>query len=134
MLNEQRLPAAGADVGDIHRVKEGLPVSELETLAKLFGVPEDQMASSLNICGSTLTDRKKEGRFRSCESERIWRFKSLYDRGEEVLGSREKTMQWFHTPKRCLCHKTPFEIADTEPGAQSVRRLFELMKIVRFSG
>ena len=134
MPNEIMQQSASEFVEQVNRVKEGVPVSELEALVKQYGVPEDKMASSLNISESTLIDRKEEGRFRPDESERIWRFQSLYDVGKGVIGSKEKTIEWFHTPKSCLCDKTPFEIADTEPGAQSVRMLFEMLKIVRFSG
>ena len=134
MQNQPREPATSEIIDQIQRVKEGLPVSDIEMLSKKFGVPEDQMASSLKISHETLISRKKEGRFKPDESERVWRFTTLYIRAEEVLGSREKAMQWFHTPKNRLYGMTPFEIADTEPGSQAIRGLLDLLKSVRFSG
>lgn len=104
----------------IRHIKQGLPVSSLTTLSKNLGVPENQMAVAVNISQRTLTNRKKQGKFKSDESERVLRLATLYERAKEVLETDESVKRWFHSPVKGLGGKTPFEFADTEPGAQEV--------------
>ncbi len=104
----------------IAHIKKGLPVKSLITLSKNLGVPENQMAVAVNISQRTLTNRKKQGRFKADESERVFRLATLYERAREVLGTNESVKRWFHSPVKGLGGKTPFEFADTEPGAREV--------------
>jgi len=106
--------------GLIRHIKQGLPVSSLTTLSRNLGVPENQMAVAVNISQRTLTNRKKQGKFKADESERVLRLATLYERAKEIFESNDAVKRWFHSPVKGLDGKTPFEFADTEPGALEV--------------
>ncbi len=106
--------------GLILLLKQGLPVSTFSRLSTILGVPEKSLATTVNIPQRTLTRRKKEGRLKTDESERVLRLASLYERAIEVYGNEDLARQWFHLPVKGLGGKTPLEFADTEPGAREV--------------
>jgi putative toxin-antitoxin system antitoxin component (TIGR02293 family) len=109
--------------GLIQHIKQGLPVSSLTTLSKNLGIPEHQMASAVNISRRTLANRKKRGKSKVDESERAVRLAMPYERAKEILESDVAAKRWFHSPVKGLDDKIPFEVADTEPGAQKVMDL-----------
>ena len=106
--------------GLISRIKQGLPVSSLTRLSKQLGVPEKRLLVVANIPQRTLTRRKKEGRFKPDESERVLRLARLYEQAMKVFKREESVQQWFQSSVKGLGGKTPLEFADTEPGAQEV--------------
>ena len=114
--------------GLIGQLKKGLPVSSLTTLSDQLGVSEKRLIETVNIAQRTVTRRKKEGRFKSDESERVFRIVRLYERAIETMGTNELAKHWFRTPIPALDGKTPLEFADTEPGAQQVEALLELFE------
>ncbi len=101
-------------------LKQGFPVSSFSQLSEKMGVPEKSLATTVNIPQRTLSRRKKEGRFKTDESERLLRLAGLYERAMEVFGDEDLTRQWFHAPIKGFGGKTPLEFADTEPGAREV--------------
>jgi putative toxin-antitoxin system antitoxin component (TIGR02293 family) len=107
----------------IASIKEGLPATALDRLSREIGVPENKLATTVNIAQRTLTRRKKEGRFNTAESERVLRIARLYERAIEVLGDVKATQAWFTSPVKGLGYKTPLDFADTEPGAKEVEDL-----------
>ena len=106
--------------GLIAQLKGGLPVSSLSRLSKLLDVPEKTLALTVNIPQRTLTRRKKEGRLKSDESERVFRLAGLFERAVTVFSDEEVARQWFHQPVKGFDGRTPLEFADTEPGAREV--------------
>ena len=100
-------------------LKKGLPVSSLNKLCKHMGVPENRLATTVNIAQRPLTRRKLEGRFRPDESERVLRIARLFERAVAVMGSEQRAQQWFQLPVKGLGRKTPLEFADTEHGARN---------------
>jgi putative toxin-antitoxin system antitoxin component (TIGR02293 family) len=122
----QTIGVHSKDLGDlIFQLKEGFPVAALSRLSKQLGVPESRLADTISIAQRTLTRRKKEGRFKTDESERVLRIARLFERAIEVLGSAQAARQWFQTPVKGLNNKTPLEFADTEPGAQEVEAMLD---------
>ncbi len=106
--------------GLFSRIKQGLPVSSLTRLSKQLGVSEKRLLVVANIPQRTLTRRKKEGRFKPDESERVLRLARLYEQAMKVFKRKESVQQWFQSSVKGLGGKTPLEFADTEPGAQEV--------------
>jgi len=119
--------SAGLTKRDTDRIigvlKGGLPVSAFGRLQLEMGVSAKVLAATTNIAVRTLTRRKKEGRLRTDESERLYRIAALFDRAVEVLGDKGKARDWFAVPKRAFAGRTPLEQADTEPGATQVADL-----------
>ena len=112
------------DTDHIIRVlKKGLPVSAFDRLQLEMGVSAKTLAATTNIAVRTLTRRKREGRLRTDESERLYRIAALFDRTVEVLGDKSRARHWLTTPKRAFAERTPLEEADTEPGARHVEDL-----------
>jgi putative toxin-antitoxin system antitoxin component (TIGR02293 family) len=109
----------------ISQLKQGFPVDCLTTLSHHLGISENRLAHTVSIAQRTLTRRKKEGRFKTAESERVLRIARLFERAMEVLGGDEAARRWFQTPVKGLGGKTPLDFADTEPGAQAVAELLE---------
>jgi putative toxin-antitoxin system antitoxin component (TIGR02293 family) len=109
----------------ICQLKDGLPVQSLISLSTHLGVSENRLATTVNIAQRTLTRRKKEGRLRTDESERVLRIARLFERAIEVLGNEQNARRWFQSKVRGLSYKTPLEFADTEPGAQEVEAMLD---------
>ncbi len=103
----------------INAVKQGLPYAEFEDLRGRLGVSATALAAAISISERTLARRKKEGRFKPDESDRLHRIVRLYRRAVEVLGE-DAAAEWLTTPKRFLGGKTPLEFADTEIGAYEI--------------
>lgn len=111
--------------GLIMQLKRGFPVNSLSKLSHQMGVPENKLATTVNIAQRTLTRRKKEGRFKPDESERVLRIARLFERAIDVMGTPELARQWFRTSVKGLRGKTPLEFADNEPGAQEVESMLD---------
>ena len=109
-------------------LKKGLPVKTFEQLRNRLDVPERKLASTVNIAYRTLTRRKREGRFKTDESERVLRIAKIYEKALEVLEDEAYARQWFKLPAKALGGKTPLEYADTEPGADEVNDLLGRME------
>jgi putative toxin-antitoxin system antitoxin component (TIGR02293 family) len=117
----------------IGKLKHGLPVGAFDRLRERLDVPEKMLASTVNIAYRTLSRRKKEGQFKTDESERVLRIARLYEKALDVLEDDEITRQWFKIPAKALGGKTPLEYADTEPGAQEVEDLLSRIEHGVFS-
>jgi putative toxin-antitoxin system antitoxin component (TIGR02293 family) len=106
--------------GLIADLKNGLPVHSLSLLSTNLGVPEKRIALTVSIPQRTLTQRKKEGRFKPDESERVFRLARLYERALGVLGDASAARKWFNSCVKGIGNKTPLDYADTEIGAREV--------------
>jgi putative toxin-antitoxin system antitoxin component (TIGR02293 family) len=119
--------------GLIVQLKKGLPVSSLTKLSHQMGVSENKLAAIVNVAQRTLTRRKKEGCFKTDESERVLRIARIFERSIEVMGSVVLAQQWFRSPVKGLGGKTPLDYSDTEPGAREVEALLHRIEHGVFS-
>jgi len=103
----------------VDTLRRGLPYGAFLQLQEAMDVSANRLAEACNIAPRTLARRRKESRFLTDESERLWRLTRLFDRAEALLG-REEARRWMQTPKRALAGRTPLQFADTEPGANEV--------------
>ena len=107
----------------IARIREGMPMAELDALAAWLELPDDQLAPLLGISRATLHRRRKSGHLESPESERIVRFARLMARAVEVLGDEPAAREWLRTPAVAFRGESPLSFADTEVGAREVEYL-----------
>ena len=122
------------DLNDLIGIlKQGLPVGVFDSLRDRLDVPEKMLASTVNIAYRTLSRRKKEGRLKTDESERVLRIAKLYEKALDVLEDAELARQWFKMPSKALGGKTPLQFADTEPGATEVEDLLGRIEYGVFS-
>ncbi|WP_180984948.1 MbcA/ParS/Xre antitoxin family protein [Salinibacter ruber] len=83
----------------------------------------EELSGVLHVSRRTMSQRKKEGRLKPDESERVLRLIRLYRRAADVLGRPEGATEWLREENFALSDETPLEFADTEPGARRVERL-----------
>lgn len=109
----------------IDRLLDGLPASGWQRLATAVNLSDQQLADAVRISISTLTRRKKEGRFTPEESDRLLRLAELVARASEVFTSRERVHAWFTTPNQQLGGSAPLDYSRTSIGAAEVHRVLE---------
>lgn len=126
--------AKSGRVKTIRAIKKGVAYTTFETLQEEIGVSKETLSKTVNIATRTLHRRKQEGKFRSDESERVYRVAKLFDKTLALFeGDISQARHWFSSPKKALGGKTPIEFADTELGAQEVINLIGRMEHGVFS-
>ena len=107
------------------QIRNGYPVSIAVQLQEVLGLSEAQMADVLGRSRRTYTRYRSKGkRLGLPESERLFRYLRLLQKGREVFGSDEKAAWWMTTPNPALeGGRTPVEVALTAPGAAVVEEL-----------
>jgi putative toxin-antitoxin system antitoxin component (TIGR02293 family) len=116
-------PSSGDDSAAIAAIREGLPAEAFDWLKGQLDLTAAQLADTLHVSQRTVSRRKKEGRLRTDESERLLRVAKLYRQAAGVLGGPEEAKGWMREPNFALGEDTPLSFADTEPGARRVERL-----------
>lgn len=104
-------------------IREGLPAESFDWLKDQLKLTAAGLADVVQISRRTASRRKKEGRLKPGESERILRLVRIYQRATEVFGSREEAVGWMKEDNYALGGESPLQFADTEPGARRVRQL-----------
>ncbi len=106
--------------GLIALCKSGFSIQTFNEVATCLQLPDTRLADIIHIPKSTLTRRKKEGRFTFEESERLYRIIRLFNLAAEIFETRQNASQWLNTPSNDFEGKTPLAYADTEIGAREV--------------
>ena len=105
----------------INAIKKGVAYSTFETLREEIGVSKETLSKTVSITLRTLHRRKQEGKFRSDETERVYRIARLFDKTLALFdGDLFQARHWLNTPKKALKGKTPMEFSDTELGTQEI--------------
>jgi putative toxin-antitoxin system antitoxin component (TIGR02293 family) len=115
----------GPDSDTVTLVRDGLPTTVIEGLARSLGVSQRVLLSASAIAPATLTRRRSAGgRLSPVESDRVYRIADcLADAIRLFEGDRDAARGWLMEPARALGGATPFEYLSTEVGASEVRRL-----------
>ena len=105
-------------------VEQGLPYGAFERLLANTSLASDAAIALVNIPQRTLTRRKREGRFRRDESDRLVRASRVFARALGLFeGDRDAAKHWLSEPQKALGDEAPLMIARTEVGALEVERL-----------
>ncbi len=104
-------------------VRRGVPVTTVTLLAQTLGIGVPELLEWLSIAPRTWARRKHGGVLDTLESDRVARLGRLLRRSTQVLGSATDARSWLMTPNRTLQRRTPFDVAATEVGADSVFQL-----------
>jgi len=107
----------------IERVRSGLPYTALQAIVTRLGITPERLGHVLDLPIRTLARRKREGRLRADESDRLMRLALILTFAEEVLGNRERAVAWLQKPNRALGGKTPLDRLDTGIGARQVEQM-----------
>jgi putative toxin-antitoxin system antitoxin component (TIGR02293 family) len=106
-----------------HDVRRGVPVTKVTMVAQSLQLPVPVVLEWLHISPRTWVRRKQTGVLDVMESDRLARLTRLVRRASKVLGGSAEARAWLTVPNRALQRRTPFEVASTEIGAESVFHL-----------
>lgn len=110
--------------GLIAKIRRGLRFRSYERFLGTTELPTDIAPHILQIPMRTLARRKKEGRLRPDESDRLVRLARLYVKTLELFGNRaDAARHWLMSPAQAIGGATPLEYATTEIGAREVEHL-----------
>lgn len=118
----------GMDTFDSSRllraVEHGLPYSAFERFVVNTSLATDVVLVLVSIPPRTLTRRKREGRFRQDESDRLVRASRIFGRALSLFeGDRDAAKRWLSEPQKAFGGDVPLTVARTEVGALEVERL-----------
>ncbi len=100
------------------QIRGGYPVSIATHLQEVLGLSDAQMADVLGRSRRTFARYRGEGkRLGLPESERLFRYLRLLQKGRAVFGSEEKAAWWMGAPNPALECRAPVEGALTTPGS-----------------
>jgi len=116
-------PEEGSPSKTVDAIREGIPAEALGWLKERLELTAEELSGVIHVSRRTMNRRKKEGRLKPDESERVLRLIRLYRRAAEVLGRPEEATEWLREKNFALGEEPPLEFADTEPGARRVERL-----------
>src|SRR6266852_6660841 len=102
-----------------HLVRKGLPASSITALAEKLHIGNSALSRKLGIPQRTLTRRLSQASLLTpAESDRTVRMARVYASAIEMIGDREKAIEWLRTPNRALGGEKPLDQLDTDTGAR----------------
>ena len=105
-------------------VKGGLPYWTIERFQQNTSLPLEHVLDLIGVPRRTLTRRKREGRFRADESDRLLRASRVFGQVFALFdGDRDAATEWLISRQPALGGATPLDLAGSEVGALEVQRL-----------
>lgn len=102
-------------------VRRGLPAGSVTALAGKLGMANSVLSRKLGIPQRTLTRRLgQRSLLTTGESDRTVRMARVYAHAVEMIGDRDKALEWLRTPNRALGGERPLDQLDTDVGARTV--------------
>lgn len=108
--------------GDLAQlVRDGLPANSVTALAQRLHLASSVLSRTLRIPQRTLTRRLSQGSsLTPAESDRTVRMARVYSSAVEMIGDRERAVEWLRAPNRALGGERPLDQLDTDMGARMV--------------
>ncbi len=104
-----------------HLVREGLPARSVTALAEKLRLVTSVLSQKLGIPQRTLTRRLSQAsQLTPAESDRTVRMARIYAHAVDMIGDRDKAIEWLGTPNRALGGERPLDQLDTDTGARMV--------------
>jgi putative toxin-antitoxin system antitoxin component (TIGR02293 family) len=111
-------------IDQISQIKKGLTIAEMSALTSTLDITEKHLAKVVGLSISTLAIRKKAGRLKPIESERIMRVDRIFRRAMEVFDQNETmAKRWIKSPAKALGGIAPIDFTETDIGAREVENL-----------
>lgn len=112
-------PAGTAEL--VEKVERGFAFDEFEHLRENWGLTTGEISELVQINPRTLARRKKQGRLRPDESDRLLRLSRVFGRVLVLFeGDVESAREWLSSPQPALGGALPLALARTEVGAREV--------------
>lgn len=97
--------------------RQGILRSQVDEVAALVGLTDNEMAYALNMTPRNLHRLKDDQRFNVDASERLLLLKNLLMHALDTFEDRKSTiLSWLSTPIRELANQTPIQLLDTVTG------------------
>lgn len=108
----------------VRLVRKGIPAGSITALAEKLHVGSSVLSLKLGIPQRTLTRRLTQASLLTpAESDRTVRMARVYANAIEMIGNKEKAIEWLSTPNRALGGERPLDQLDTDTGASMVADL-----------
>ena len=104
-------------------IRQGFPHAVVQALVQASGLTLQEVASSLDLSIRSLQRRKREGRLKRYESDRLYRSARVVVLAENFIGGRRKAIDWLKRPNLVLGGVPPLRLLDTEIGARQVENV-----------
>lgn len=102
-------------------VRKGLPATAVTALAEKLRMGNSLLSRTLGIPQRTLTRRRSQASLLTpAESDRTVRMARVYANAVEMIGDKEKAIEWLRTPNRALGGERPLDQLDTDMGSRMV--------------
>jgi len=109
-------------------VRKGLPAGSVTALAEKLHLGNTVLSRKLGIPQRTLTRRRSQASpLTPAESDRMVRAARVYANAVEMIGDKEKAIEWLSTPNRALGGERPLDQLDTDMGARMVEDILGRM-------
>ena len=89
-----------------------------------FSAQPGDLALLLDVSARTIARRSKSAtdHLTASQADRAYRLARLFDLAVEMLGNRDKAIQWFHERLPALGNERAIDLIRTEIGAQQIER------------
>ena len=105
-------------------IERGLPVSHVLRFQKQSHLPLESLAYAIQVPVRTLRRRLSQPRLRADESDRLYRFASLFTKVLELFdGDTRAAQNWLQSPAPAFSGHTPLSLTRTYPGIRAVEDL-----------
>lgn len=105
-------------------IREGLPARLASDLQQVMELTDEEAAHLIGRSRSTYARCQNQGRMlQPAEAERAVRFADLLARAALVFGDLGEAATWMLENNYALGDRSPFDLAETDPGARLVRDL-----------
>ena len=105
----------------LEKVERGIAYSSFARFQRSIDLPQARLLDVVQIPQRTLTRRRKEGRLRPDESDRLLRVSRVFGQAIELFdGDADAARRWLSTPQAVLGGAIPWDLAKTELGSREV--------------
>jgi putative toxin-antitoxin system antitoxin component (TIGR02293 family) len=121
------IPSRGAKLHAA--LREGVRYQVYVQLAAMAGLEQKTLAQYVAIAPATLQRRARSGRFKTDESDRLYRFAEVLKAATDLFeGDEEGAREWMRKPVRGLGGVRPVEMVATSAEAEAVLDLIGRME------
>ena len=108
----------------LRSVEAGLAFSTFSRFRRNIDLSTEELAAIVQVTPRTLDRRKRAGRLKPIESDRLLRTSRIFGKTLQLFeGDAAAARAWMSSPVRALGNKSPFSFCRTEFGAHEVERL-----------
>jgi putative toxin-antitoxin system antitoxin component (TIGR02293 family) len=104
-------------------LSKGLPYRSLEHIAQSYGLSLTQLSPVVGVSLRTLSRRRREGKFRPHESDRVGRLARVLAQADETFGDHHKAGRWLVTEIRALGYVAPLTLMVNDAGVRAVEQI-----------